>query len=444
MTSGYRIIRHSDGAATVVTRDGLVHARLEALFCRLQAQSTYYRAQIAATGIGSDDPIALLGALPETNKAIYRTTLVPETLAALGDASFVTDFSSGSSSRPVLRFCRMADDLSEQETTEQAFRRAGIREGDRLVLMDVGAAQIHDFYARAARNLGAIDITYLHLTRDLDAALGALGRLRPSVLLTIPTLLVRAASQFDRFWPRSGCPLRCLISTGEAMPTSLRLAAKQAWFCRVMSLYGTTETGVVASECVCEDGHHVDVAAHVLTVRAPHWIDAYTVEGELLITTPHVYTHSVVKYAVGDVVRISVRSCGCGEPTPRLWHLGREQEEFVFAGEKFAYSMILGALQKAVSDLHALTLEIEDVAAGHEQVVMRAILPEAFRPRAHELLAVLREGIFEIDSLVRFGLVRLEIDFRPPSEEAGRKRRHVIDKRRFFAEMPNRSPILQL
>jgi phenylacetate-CoA ligase len=419
---------HEDGSATLIDGAGRAAGDLRALFARLRERSPHYRALLPP--LAECEPVAALAAMPATEKTTYRTELAREALADLRGENFVIDFSSGSTARPVQRFCRAADDLSEQEATERAFRRAGIGRGDRLVFIDVGMAQIYEFYARAARSLGVAEVTYLQMTQDLDATLLTLRRLRPDAILIIPSLLSLMERHLSELWPGVASPVRCVIGTGEPTPPKLRVAVKEAWGAQVFSLYGTTETGCLASECACEDGHHFDVDAHVLTLRNTNRIDNSTVEGELLLTTTQIQTQAVVKYAVGDIVRVSTVPCRCGEETPRIWHLHRTQDAFVFAGEKFHHRMILDVFRRVAPDLEALTLEIDDVPEGPEHVLLRAVVPESFAVRKPLLLDTLRKGIFELDSLVHAGLVRVDVDCRQASASP-RKRKsvYVIDRR---------------
>jgi phenylacetate-CoA ligase len=423
---GFDFAFHNDGSVTLVDDGGRVAGDLRVLLARLKDRSPYYRSMMRP--LGECDPIAMLAAMPATEKSTYRGALAQEALSGLRGESFVIDFSSGSTARPVQRFCRVADDLSEQEATERAFRRAGIGRGDRLAFIDVGMAQIYEFYARAARSLGVAEVTYLQMTHDLDATLASLRRLRPDVVLIIPSLLARMERHFSDLWPGEASPLRCVIGTGEPTPARLRAAVKQAWSAQVFSLYGTTETGCLASECAHEDGHHFDVDAHVLTLRGARRVDDTTVEGELLLTTTQIHTQAVVKYAVGDIVRVGAAPCPCGEPGPRIWHLQRTQDAFVFAGEKFHHRMILDVFRSVAPDLDALTLEIDDLPEGPEHVLLRAVVPETFASRKTLLLDILRQGIFELDSLVHAGLVRVDVDCRRPSPQK-RKDVRVIDRR---------------
>ena len=389
-TAMHQFMRHDDGSFTLIESNDQTTMRLGAFFTKLRVRSPHYRCLLELAAAPTAEPLSILGALPVTDKLAYRTVLAREALSDLGSESFVTDFSSGSASRPVLRFCRTVDDLCEQEATEGVFRRIELGPDDRLVFVDAGAAQIYDFYARAARNLGVSDVTFLHLTQDVGAALMSLSKLQPSVIVSIPTLMaqMRGALQEADILER---PPRCLVSMGEAIPAILRAAVKRAWHCRVMSFYGTTETGGFASECECEDGHHFDPSENVVTIAHARELDAMTLEGELLVTTIQLRTHAVVKYAVGDIVRVSIAPCACGEPTPRLWHVRRAQDEFVFAGEKFAYDMICGTLSKAAPGIHSVTLEVEDISDGPEQVLLRTLVPDEFRPLGTLLMRALRE-----------------------------------------------------
>ena len=64
---------------------------------------------------------------------------------------------------------------------------------------------------------------------------------------------------------------------------------------------------------------------------------------------------------------------------------------------------------------------------------MRLDMPDRFAPLEGQFLEVLRRGIFELDDLFQFGLVRFELGF---GEADGRKLRRVTDRRRFLGDDP--------
>lgn len=430
MSGVARFVRHSSGAISLFPGDADFDAKLRDYFQRISVVSPHYRGLIGQCPVSlTDDPVALLGALPATSKSTYRDTLREEALLSVQGASFVTDFSSGSSADPVIRVCRQADDLSEQDATVEAFVRAGMKASDRLVCIDVGAAEIYDFYFRAARSLGVSEVTFLHLTADRAQSLRPLHRLRPTVLLTTPSLLTRLWRDLQRIWGPGHCPVRALIVMGEMMDPEFRQQVRATWGCRVMSFYGTTEIGGFAAECIHEDGHHFHPQRVIPTVEMPFSFDGTTVEGEVSFTALQMHTQSVVKYQVGDIVRISTAPCTCGERTPRLWFLERREDAFVLAGEKFTYAMFLREFRDIVPGLGLMTLEVLDEDGENGKTRLRFTLPQQHRKHERALLALLREGIFELDSLCRYGLVDFELRFEAAAAAETRKLRCVVDHR---------------
>ncbi len=396
------------GHMTVIDRDGRTEARLRQFLDRLDAESPFYRARLAECGTGT--AIERLGRLPPTSRADYRGPLAAEALAGLGRECFVTDRSSGSTSRPVLRFCRGADDLAEQAETERVFRRAGLGPGDHLVCIDVGAAAISDFYQRAARALGVERFTFLHLTEDDAPAWLALQRLEPTAVLAIPSLIARGGERPLALWPEGRSPVRICITVGELLLPRQRTAIAHAWGCRVCTFFGTTETGGFASECGTADGCHFHPESTVVGLADPAWVDPLTAEGELLLSTPDIRTQPVLNYRTGDRVRVSVGACTCGERTPRLWPLGRDTETFVFAGEKFTYDAFLEALRVVAPTLDACSILVGPTTQRPVRLTFH--LPEKLRRHEKALRAALTNGIFELDALCRYGMVEVQLAFR--------------------------------
>ena len=434
MSGPARFVRHPSGAVSLIPEGDGFPARLSAYFDYVCSVSPYYRSLVEQSGIpAATDPTGLLGALPVTSKETYRSVLMEEALASANGVNLVTDFSSGSTAAPVMRVCRPADDLCEQEVTVEVFRRAGMGPGDRFVCMDVGAAEIYDFYFRAARNLGTTEVQFLHLTTDWAVSVRPLRMLAPTILLTTPSLLVRTWDVLRRFWDRDDCPVKTLIMMGEATDPQVRETIRAAWGCRVVSFYGTTEIGGFAGECRVGDGHHFRPDLVVPTVEAPRAFDGDNVEGEVCFTSMHIHTQSVIKYQVGDIVRISTAPCPCGETTPRLWFLERCQDAFIMAGDKFSHDMFLQAFRDVVPGLKMMALELVDLEGDDGKVRLRFTFPQQYQKHEREFLGVLRDGIFELDSLYRYGLVDFELRFRAVDDYTERKLRRVVDSRRVSA-----------
>lgn len=430
-----RFQRHEDGSVSLLGMRERDLDRMRRFFVRLHRGSSHYRAVMDGSGLSPEgSPVDLLGRFPYTSREDYRDILQPEALSRLSGHRFVCDYSSGSTDRCVLRLATPADELAEQAITERVFRRAGMRGGDTFVCADVGFPEIYDFYFRAARSLGVRRATYLHLNRDYGRSLEPIQRLAPDVFLTLPSLLVRSWPHLRSAWPRGRSPLRSLISMGEPMHPGFRREVAETLGCRVHSFYGTTETGGIAGECDHGAGGHLDPTQIGVTIDRPEFVDDQTVQGELGLTTWHLHDNPVVKYRVGDVVRVTTRPCGCGEDSPRLSFVERTHEGFVLAGMKLRYQTILDALNRVAGDLGLLAITLSDLAESDGHTLMRIDLPDRLAPLERELLDVLRYGIFELDDLHHFGLVRFELAFHTDAAFDRRKVRRVTDRRRYLGD----------
>lgn len=429
--------RHDDGSVSLLGVGAIDLDRMRRFFARIHRGMAHYRAVMEGSGLAPEaEPAEVLGKFPATSREAYRDILQAEALSRLQGERFVCDYSSGSTGRCVLRLATPADELAEQAITERVFRRAGMRGGDAFVCADVGFPEIYEFYFRAARALGAGRTTFLHLNRDFGRSLRPLPRLAPDVFLTLPSLLVRSWPHLRAAWPAGRSPIRSLIFMGEPMPAGFRRELAETLGCRVFSFYGTTETGGMAGECALGDGCHFDPSQVGATIERPEFLDDETVQGELCVTTWHLRDHPVVKYRVGDMVRVTSRPCGCGEASPRLTVVERTHEGFVLAGLKLRYQTVLDALGRVAGDLGPLAITLDDLPESEGHTLLHVDLPERFAPLEVELLDVLKHEIFELDDLHQFGLVRFELAFRPDAELDPRKVRRVTDRRRYLGEDP--------
>ncbi|WP_406693943.1 hypothetical protein V5E97_23170 [Singulisphaera sp. Ch08] len=430
-----RFHRHEDGSVSLLGLRERDLDRMRRFFALLYREFGHYRAVMEGSGLFPESsPVDVLGRFPHTSREDYRDILQPEALSRLSGDRFVCDYSSGSTGQCVLRLATPADELAEQAITEQVFRRAGMRSGDTFVCADVGFPEIYDFYFRAARDLGVRRSTFLHLNRDYGRSLEPIRRLAPDVFLTLPSLLVRSWPHLRSIWPHRRSPIRSLIFMGEPMHSGFRREVAETLGCRVYSFYGTTETGGLAGECDCGAGGHFDPTMIGATIARPEFIDDQTVQGELYLTTWHLRDHPVVKYRVGDVVRVTTRPCECGETSPRLTVVERSHEGFVLAGMKLRYQTVLDALNRVAGDLGLLSITLSDLPESEGHTLMRLDLPDRFAPLERELLDVLRYSIFELDDLYQFGLVRFQLDFHTDEAFDRRKVRRVTDRRRYLGD----------
>ena len=427
----YTFIEHENERTLVPTRPDFAE-QVERYFRELAENSPFYRQRMEQTGIPWDCPLGLLARMPVSTKTDYREALQEEALTSLQSRPFISDYSSGSTDRCVLRFSSALEELAELEVTERVFRRTGMKPGDRFVCLEVGAPEIYDFYFRAARNLGASQTTYLKVTNNYAASFAPLLRLQPSVILTLPSLVVKAWPYIRDYWPKGKSPVRSFIHMGEAMHPELKREIETTWGCKVYSFYGTTELGGVGGECSLGDGCHFDPAMLCPTLRNAKEVAPGIFEGEGLFTTLHFRNQTVVKYRAGDVLQLDLNPCPCGELTPRLRFVERTGDSFILTGDKFRYETIFNALKKQVPELSLMTIRLEDMEES-DRTLITLVLPEAVESHRELFLETLRYGIFELDSVYHYGFADFELEFVPPEAFGERKMKRVVDARRYFS-----------
>lgn len=421
-------IKHND-SMTLIDESAHFQRIVERYLSRIEANSPFYRQRIQKAK--GSNALEILAQLPISSKQDYRDALQHEALRALQDAPFISDYSSGSTDSCVLRFSSPREELAELAITEQVFRRAGMLPSDRFACLEVGAAEIYDFYCRAARNIGATQTSYLKVTNDYASSFEPLQRLNPQVILTLPSLLIKAWPAMKTFWPHGQSPIKSFIHMGEPMHPEFKQEVMDVLGCKVYSFYGTTELGGMGGECSEGCGCHFDPALICPTLDNAKEVAPNVYEGEGFFTTLHFQHQTVVKYRVGDLVRIDLNPCPCGEQTPRLVFIERTNDSFIITGDKFRYDLIHTALRKVVPQLDLMTIRISDMEHSTKSLIT-LILPEALQPHEAILLETLHSGIFELDSVYHYGFADFALEFIPLQQFGDRKTKRVIDERKYF------------
>lgn len=156
---------------------------------------------------------------------------------------------------------------------------------------------------------------------------------RPEVLIAYPSVLRLLAEE-----ERAGRPCvrpGSIFPIAEVLSDEARGLIRRTWGCDPCNVYGATESAGIASECRRRSLHIYDdmvllenVDGENRPVPAGEW-------GErILVTVLGSRTLPLVRYAIGDRIRISERACGCGLPFRVIEGIqGREQEIIRLPGE---------------------------------------------------------------------------------------------------------------
>lgn len=225
-------------------------------------------------------------------------------------------------------------------------------------------------WRRVARGKPWLDMKSFAVTRPLPSVVAALNAYRPAFVSSYPTMLALLADE-----QRAGrLQLRPagLWAGGEVLTSSAHAAIEAAFGCPLLNEYG-------ASECLtighgCREG--------VLHINAD-WVILEPVDRDYRPTPPGELSHTVlltnlanlvqpiIRYDLGDRVRVRADACACGSALPAIEVEGRCDDVVTFPARD-------GTLVRIVP--LALTTVVEEAADVHcFQIVQLA--PDRLRLR---------------------------------------------------------------
>ena len=399
-------------------RDALLHC--------MDAHPTYARnfadAGISRADVLLNNPIATLRRLPIMD-ADAVNALSAEAVSA-ARAIVDTETSSGSAGGRKIRFITRADDIAEHEFLARLLSIAGIGERDRVACADTDPAAVMVSFPRACEILGARESYCVSVGADFADCARLLARLQPTALISVPSIIQRLIGAM-RAHPVPS--IRKVVYIGEGMSPRTRAGVENALGAEVFSYYGTSETSAIGIECRAHTGVHLMSSRHLfeLDTRGHDWGET----GDLIATTLDQRGLPLLRYRVGDLVRIIPGRCSCGLKDPRVDVLGRSGMFASILGSKIHHGALLGSLQRAGLDgpLQA-TLTAE---SGRDVMTLR--VSDANRNAQAAMLRALMADHADIEFLADSGFLDLRFEFAPISELLNeRKANSLTDLREPF------------
>ena len=189
---------------------------------------------------------------------------------------------------------------------------------------------VGDLLLTGLHRLGALGIGFGPV-RDVSAALGAMARERPSVLVGIPTQVLALA----RCGGGAVSPRTVLLST-DHVPASIVTELERTWECEVFNHYGMTEMGFGGGlECGAHCGYHMREADLLFEIVNPQ--TGRSVEegetGEIVFTTLTRQGMPLIRYRTGDLASFLPGPCPCGTSLKTMAQVkGRIRERFQLPG----------------------------------------------------------------------------------------------------------------
>ena len=386
----------------------------------------FRKAGVDVRALPSADPFAVLRRLPITGADEMKRVSAEAPFADIRivDTETSSGTTGGAAGGKKTRFITHRDDLAEHRFLARLMSVCGVSARDRVACVDTDPAAAMVSFPKACEILGAAEAYCVGVGARFDAAADALARLRPTVLVSVPSIIERIMDAAPRAIPAAARRVRKVIYIGEPMSAALKSRVETAFGAETFSYYGSSETSALGVECAAHDGVHLFGSRHVFEIETRE--SAPPDGGRLIATTLHQEGLPLLRYRLGDMVRERPGRCACGLDEPRVDILGRPEEVASVLGSKLHLDAIHDTIRRAgVSGPLRIVLETDGATDA-----MRLIVPETdARTLDAALTAILREHE-DAEFLHDGGILKIRFDPRPPSHFAqDRKPNRMIDRR---------------
>jgi phenylacetate-CoA ligase len=385
----------------------------------------FYRDRFQAAGVHradvtAGDPVETLGRLP-TMAAGDLVPLAQEALS-VSDAIVVVDTSSGTTGPRKLRFISYQDDQRDHAFLAELFAVAGVGPSDRVACLDTDPVNLMVSLAKGFETLGVSEAYCLSVGADFASAASAVEKLRPTVLVSVPSILERLVETFAKHSPLP--PVARVIYVGEAMAVPIRHSLETSLGAEVYAYYGASETAALGIECQSHAGVHFFTSHNLAELLLSPDVPPTT---EIVVTTLHNFAQPLLRYRLGDRVLLRSGPCACGLAYPRIDVLGRPEESVSLLGSKISY----GAIRSSAYAPVGAEGDLQVIVSRRTREVLTLVLPDTISERRQEIMDSVLAREPDLEFLRDGGFLEIAINFVEPGHfYADRKLKRVVDTRR--------------
>ncbi|WP_248962645.1 phenylacetate--CoA ligase family protein [Sphaerisporangium perillae] len=365
--------------ARIRRRERLGHAeqlRLQSLLLRGLVRHAYdnvphYRRVLTPALVGGLRTAHDLAGFPVLDRVdLHNASAGGELLASgftAGNTRAAT--TSGSSGIPITIRNSERDLGYLRATYLQDILTSGLRPTDRIAYF-----RVNPFLRHPLERLGVLRNFHIPTGRPLDEQVAAFLSARPTFLVGFPNVISSIVEELQRRGIRYQ-GVRTVLFGGERLTPTARAHLLAYFGAAHREVYASVEVFTIARTCP-EGTMHLRSADLVVEVEhADGTVSVEDGEGDILVTRLHSEAMPLIRYRLGDRVRISPNDCPCGVArTPILREVvGRDQDRISGAdGRRYYGDFITYAVQ-----------DFPEV--NRMQLIQR-------RPGAIEVLVVLTEG----------------------------------------------------
>ena len=380
------------------------------------------KARISADDLKTHDPVKLIESLPilEGND-FYKLANEAFTIA---NEIVDLEASSGTTGHRKRRAITYSDEISESKFLGQLFRVCGLDVHDRVACLATGPLTLMVSFTRALEELGVFETYALSTGPEPAATIDDLLALDPTAIITVPSVLERCLNALvSGLRKHPHAKLRSIIYVGEQIRDQIRTVLTENLDLEIFGYYGASETSALGIECQAHKGIHLFTDQNYFEVSTKEVDDTY---GQLLVTTLRQEGLPLIRYSIGDLVKMRPDDCSCGLSNPRVDVLERNDGSVSLLGIKVSYDSIHHAVYRDRDPIGPIEVLLSNDC--REKITL--VLPDSLVPEETSIRRSLTGKEPDIAYLFAGKFVELELVFVNVAYfRSIRKNRRIIDLR---------------
>lgn len=220
----------------------------------------------------------------------------------------------------------------------RAYGWAGYQFGDKCVVFwgsPIDLAKYQGIFKRFTSFLERVKVLDSYVLSDdiLEKYVLFIRRFRPDIIRGYASSVYMIAKYildkgFDNLHPKA------VITSAESLLDIYRSTIGKAFGCKIFDYYGSREIGAMAAECEEHCGYHISAENVVLEFVKDGEHVAPGEDGEILVTSLRNYGMPFIRYAIGDVGKLSNEVCACGRGLPLMKSIEGRVSQFMAVYDK--------------------------------------------------------------------------------------------------------------
>ena len=339
--------------------------------------------------------------------------------------------SSGTSFAPKTLFRTAGDTDIGVDVLVRLLTMAGLGPGDSLIIgQPFDLAHLGYLTLDACRRLDILAIP-VGLSIPDQRLIQMISLYRPTAIFTAPSRVCSITEQIAELSDRP--TLKHILLAGERTTRQQRQKIIDFWKVVPHSLYGSEETDGLGGSCTAHAGLHFMDDLFVMELLEPGTDQlAEGNVGELVVTSLYAQGTPLVRYRLGDLVRVLPGACSCGRAWPLIEVLGRADEVFgLYDGIKLRGYQVRSALAAVSPELEHFQAVCRAVGSGIDEVelIVDHCQSEGQEALADRLLSALWNCSIDLPAAAAIGSLRFRVSFGKPHVTQRGKTPQFIDLR---------------